>query len=87
MNGEVKRESTSEKLLGLQIDQNIGWKSHFYGTEEDQGLFKQLSSRLGMLKKLKRFLPNYRFKRLISGLFFSKLNYGVGKYLEPTWES
>ena len=77
MNGEAKRESTSEKLLGLQIDQNLGWKSHFYGTEEEPGLLKQLSSRLGMLKKLKKFLPNYRFKQLVSGLFYSKLNYGI----------
>ena len=42
VNGAAKRESTTEKLLGLQIDQNIGWKSHFYGSEEN--LLKQVSS-------------------------------------------
>ena len=64
-------------MLGLLIDKNLGWKSQFYGNDENQGLLKQLSTRLGMLRRLSRFLPNSRFKQLSSGLFYSKFNFGI----------
>ena len=51
--GEVKEETTSEKLLGIIVNNSATFKNHFYGDEENTGLFKQLSTRLTMLKRLK----------------------------------
>ena len=49
--GEVKHESTSEKLLGIFINNTATFKHHMYGDEENQGLMKQLSARVVIIKK------------------------------------
>ena len=75
--GEDKQESSSEKLLGVVVN-NIGtFKHHLYGDEENDGLLKQLSTRVGMLKRLKRFMSPARLKLLMEGIFSSKLTYGM----------
>ena len=66
--GEVIREITSEKLLGLVINNTITWKHHLYGDNENQGLVPALSQRIGMLKKLIKFGPDRKFSQLISSL-------------------
>ena len=50
--GEEKTESNSEKLLSVIVNKYATFKNHFYGDEENQGLVKQLSSRVGVLKRL-----------------------------------
>ena len=75
--GEEKAESTSEKLLGVLVNNTATFKHHLYGDEENQGLLKQLSSRVGMLKRLKKYLPPARLKLVIAGMFSSKIMYGM----------
>ena len=63
--GEEKQESTSEKLLGLVINNTATFTHHLYGDEENQGLMKQLSSRVGILKKLRKYLPPARLRSVL----------------------
>ena len=56
--GEPKQETTSEKLLGVIVNNTATFKHHLYGDEENKGLLQQLSSRVGILKKLKKHLPD-----------------------------
>ena len=75
--GDFVKESESEKLLGLVVNNTVTWKNHLYGNEEEEGLLKNLSKRIGMLRKLRRLLPDDRFRQLMSGLFTSKLCYCI----------
>ena len=75
--GEEKDESTSEKLLGVIVNNTATFRNHFYGDGENVGLIKQLSMRVNMLKRLRRFLSPVRLKLVMEGLFSSKLIYGI----------
>ena len=76
--GEKKTESVSEKLLGMTVNNRGTWRHHFHGDEENMGLFKQLSRRLGMLKQVRKHVSNQkRFRSLLNGIFTSKLIYGI----------
>ena len=68
-------ESSSEKLLGVVIDNRLSWKCHLYGDENNEGLVGQLSKRIGMITKLSKFVNKERLKTLASGLFYSKITY------------
>ena len=74
--GEEKKETTSEKLLGVIVNNTATFKHHLYGDEENQGLLKQLSSRVGILRKLKKYLPPAHLKLIMEGIFNSKMVYG-----------
>ena len=91
VDGKEVIESSSEKLLGLIINNKITWKNHLYGDENNMGLVPQLSKRLGMLKRLSRYMSKEKLKYFSSGIFYSKLNYclpvfgnifGLDKYKE-----
>ena len=43
--------SSSEKLLGLTINETLSWNNFFYGDEEEIGLVRTLSLRVGILKR------------------------------------
>ena len=75
--GDLKEESTSEKLLGILVNNTATFKHHLYGDEDNPGLVKQLSTRVGMLRRLKRFLSPARLKMIMDGMFGSKLMYGM----------
>ena len=66
-----------EKLLGIVINKYGTWKNHLQGDDENIGHLKELSKRIGMLRKLRKFLPNSRFKMIVNGLWTSKLLYGI----------
>ena len=68
-------ESESEKLLGVVMDNDLTWKSHLYGNEDNEGIVSQLSKRLGVLKKLAKFMPKDKLKLFANGIFYSKLIY------------
>ena len=51
--------------------------NNLYGDTESQGLLKQLSSRDGMLKRLRKHMPTTRLKSVMEGLFSSKVSYGM----------
>ena len=73
--GDIVSESTSEKLLGLIVNNTLTWKNHLYGDNENSGLIKDLSKRIGILKKLRQYIPDQKFKQIVSGIFTSKLIY------------
>ena len=74
---DVTEETSSEKILGVVVNNVATWKHHFYGDSDNLGLMKELSKRLGMLKKLRRFLTEKKFKMVLNGLFISKLLYCI----------
>ena len=73
----MKTESNSEKLLGVVINNCLNFKNHLYGNDDELGLFKNLSKRVGILSKLRKYLPDKRFKQISEGLFTSKLIYCI----------
>ena len=84
-------ETDSEKLLGVVINNELTWKNHLYGDEENEGLVPQLSKRIGILKKLSTKMSLEKLKLFASGIFYSKLSYclpvfgnvfGLDKYKE-----
>ena len=75
ISGDCIEESTSEKILGIVVNNTITWKSHMYGDEDNLGLVPCLSKRIGMLKKIRKYVPNPKFSQIISGMFTSKLSY------------
>ena len=78
--GEVKEESSSENLLGITLNNKLSWKNHLYGDENNIGLIKQLSQRIGMLKQIRKYVSIGVFRMIINGLFNSKLIYGITVY-------
>ena len=54
--GEVKSETKSEILLGITLNNQLNWKNHLYGDEENLGLVKELSQRIGMLKQVRKYV-------------------------------
>ena len=78
--GEIKQETKSEKLLGITINNMLNWKNHLYGDEENLGLVKELSQRIGMLKQIRKYVNTATFKLILNGMFTSKLIYGITIY-------
>ena len=71
ISGEEKSETTSEKLLGIIVNNTATFKHHLHGDDENQGLLKQLSVRVGMMKKLKKYLPDLWNDGLEQGVGYS----------------
>ena len=72
-----KEESSSEKLLGVIVNNTATFYDHLHGNKEEKGLLKQLSARVGILKKLKNLIPLPRLKILMEGIFNSKMMFGM----------
>ena len=70
-------ETSSEKLLGLIINNELTWKNHLYGDDENEGLVQQLSKRLGVMKKMARVINRKNLEFFASGMFYSKMSYGL----------
>ena len=77
VDGHPTSESDSEKLLGIIINKFGTWRNHLHGDEENIGLLKELSKRIGMLRRLRNHIPDNRFKMIVSGIWTSKLLYGI----------
>ena len=73
-NEEVKA-SRSEKLLGIVVNDSLTWKNYLHGEEDNPGLLHQLSKRVGVLKILRKYLPDGKFRKAVSAIFTSKLIY------------
>ena len=50
-------ESTSERLLGLIINNTLTWEHHLFGNEEHKGLIAKFSQRSGIICKLSFIMP------------------------------
>ena len=57
VDGEETKETSSEKILGVVVNNVATWKNRFYGDDENLGILKELSKRLGILKKLRSLIP------------------------------
>ena len=75
VDGKEVLESNIEKLLGLVVNNTLTWKNHIYGDHDNIGLLPQLSKRLGMLRKLSKFMSKEKLSYFSSGIFYSKLSY------------
>ena len=75
VDGQEVVETGSEKLLGVVLNNELTWKAHLYGDEDNEGLVPQLSKRVGILKQLAKYMSKQRLKQFASGIFYSKLSY------------
>ena len=75
INGKLIHESSSEKLLGLVVNNELTWKSHLYGDQNNEGLISKLSKRVGILKHLSKYMSRSRLKEFASAMFYSTLSY------------
>ena len=75
------KETKSEKLLGVIINNELTWKEHLHGEtwrgdgENAMGLIPQLAQRVGILRKLSRYVSSSRLKLFAEGIFYSKMIY------------
>ena len=60
----IIEETTSEKLLGVVVNNKLTWKEHLYGDNENEGLITQLKKRVGTLKRLAKFMSKKRLSML-----------------------
>jgi hypothetical protein len=70
---EINQEK-STKLLGMNIQDNLGWRNHFTGTN---GLISSLNKRLYAIRRVKNHIPKDKLPRLAHALWASKLRYGL----------
>ena len=78
--GHEVTESSSERLLGLIVNNTMTWDNHLYGNEEHKGLVSKLSQRTGLIKRLSKIMPRDRLLVFAEGMFFSLLNYCIEVY-------
>ena len=76
---EIKA-SNHEKLLGVMIDDDLTWKSHLHEDDENEGLVAQLSKRLGIMKRLKKYMAKEKLKQAGAelGLSWAKAGFSAG---------
>ena len=65
--------SSSERLLGCWVDDNLKWSEHIRDNKEN--LIKSLNTKLGALKKISKVTSFKNRKMLANGIFLSKLSY------------
>ena len=81
VDGKLVMETRSEKLLGLIINNEMTWREHLYGEtwregdKNSPGLIPQLSQRVGILRRISKYMSKNRLKLFSHGIFYSKLNY------------
>ena len=80
VDGHKVKESQSERLLGVLINNTMTWENHLYGNSEYKGLIPKLSQRANYIWKLSSVMPRERLNILAEGIFFSLLNYCIEVY-------
>ena len=58
-----------------RVNNNLTWKEHLNGDNENEGLITQLKKRVGTLKRLAKYISKKRLSMLSRGIFYSKLVY------------
>ena len=59
------------KFLGVTIDENLTWKNHI------ENVSKNVSKGVGIINKLKSFVPTYILRSLYCTLILPYINYGI----------
>ena len=76
----IVKESQSERLLGLIVNNQLTWSDYLNGEKWREsnnfvGLIPQLSQRVGLLSRVAHFMPRAKLNIFCNGLFYSKLLY------------
>ena len=82
-NSEVT-ESTSSKLLGVTIDNDLKWKGHIYGKG---GVLSSLNQRLMTIRRLSNHIHQHKLKEIADSIWLSKLRYGLQLFSEVRTEN
>ena len=69
LNGTLLERVETTKFLGVQIQENLSWKSHI------NYIGNKISKVNGILARLKRQLPHFYLKTIFNSLFMSNLYY------------
>ena len=80
INNTMIEKVTDFNFLGITLNENLKWDSH------TRKISMKLSKYIGILNKLKHFLPNHILKILYDSMILSHLNYGIltwGFSIEP----
>ena len=81
---EVISEVKSAKLLGMTFENSLKWNEHIYGTG---GLLASLNQRLFYIRRLKNSIGPKALLKLSSGLFVSKIRYGLQLLGKVRWSN
>ena len=60
---------SSTKSLGVHIDENLSWNIHI------EGVCKKISSALGLIKRIRNFVPLYTLLNIFNGLVKPQFDY------------
>ena len=75
MGGETLKSTSSEKLLGLNVDSNFEWNTHI----EKNSM--ELKKQIGLLRRIKKRIPKNKLVMIDKVIFNSKIRYGITVYL------
>ena len=75
--GEVLKSKTSEKLLGIRVASDLGFKSHI------DNLCGKMNQRLSILRRLKNKVPQDKLRIIAGAIFTSVARYGIAVYSKP----
>ena len=75
--GETVESKEREKLLGLQINSGLDWKTHIHN------LCSTLKQRLGMLRRIKQRMPKEKLRLVADAIFNSRIRYGIAVFYKP----
>ena len=71
LNGSALNQTKSCKFLGINIDENLSWKKHI------DVLTTRISTNVGIMNRLKYFLPQKILLTLYNAFILSYLNYAI----------
>ena len=69
MNNFPIEQVSSTKSLGVSIDENLSWKTHI------ETVCKKISSALGLIKRIRDFVPFYTLLNIFNGLVKPQFDY------------
>lgn len=71
LNGQIIERVTEFNFLGLTIDQHLNWNAHI------QKVSSKISRSLGVMCRLKKFLPSHILRLLYNSLILPHLQYSI----------
>ena len=69
----IEQEHTA-KLLGVQVDDEMGWKEQVLGKG---GVISALNQRTHLIRRLRNHINPEKLRRIVDSLWTSKLRYGL----------
>ena len=64
----------------MVISNQLVWKPHIYGDENNKGLIQKLAQRVGVIRKLSHKMSSERLRIFAEGIFYSTLKYCMQVY-------